>query len=66
MLRLTRDVIPALSALVALAVLVSDVACSLVLWQECLVKAGAFAVLYGALILTPWFRGGLAELKGNR
>ena len=61
MLRRIYDMILALLALASFIVLVSDVTGALVLWQACLFKGVAFAILFGVSSLTPWFRGGLRE-----
>ena len=60
-LRRIYDVILASLALASFIVLVSDVTGALVLWQVCLLKGVAFAILFGVFSLTPWFRGGLRE-----
>ena len=61
MLRRVYDVILASLALASFIVLVSDIGGALVLWQVCLIKVVAFAVLFGVLCLTPWFRYGARE-----
>lgn len=61
MLRRIYDVILASLALASFIVLVSDVTGTLVLWQVCLLKGVAFAILFGVISQTPWFRGGLRE-----
>lgn len=61
MLRRIYDVILASLALASFIVLVSDVTGALVLWQVCLLKGVAFAILLGVFSMTPWFRGGLRE-----
>ena len=61
MLRRIYDVILASLALASFIVLVSDVTEALVLWQVCLIKVAAFAVLLAVFYQTPWFRSGLRE-----
>lgn len=61
MLRRIYDVILASLALASFIVLVSDVTGALVLWQVCLIKVVAFAILLGVFSQTPWFREGARE-----